>query len=194
MIWIDNYDSMFRTRFANIAKEAFRDNHWTGVAVRQHAGSVNMNVVRNDNGEIIPAMPDDPLVYADRALALVLSGSTGPAGGAGVILNKVPELLSTSLLMTWGVDRIPLRPSATNPKVPQRYRDAITRAPDSLANFYAVGLMPENIGSNLGLARVLRGFYDDHHLGADKGERYFSFTMDMNIHKRTLRVTNNFTN
>ena len=188
VMWIDNYDSMFRTRIANIRENSYRDCHWTGVAVRKHLGNVDVSVVRDHNNGIVPAMPPDPLVFAGRVVEMVLIGSIGRLTGDGRTVREVPDLYSTSLMVTWGVDRVPLKPSIRNPNVPQRYRDAIQRAPDSLGNFYALGMIGENIGSNLGLARVMRQFYDSNELGNDSSTRYYAMSMDMNIHKRTLRV------
>ena len=188
VMWIDNYDSMFRTRIANIKQNSYRDCHWTGVAVRKHLGNVDVSVVRDHNNGIVPAMPPDPLVFAGRVVEMVLIGSIGRLTGDGRTVREVPDLYSTSLMVTWGVDRVPLKPSIRNPNVPQRYRDAIRRAPDSLGNFYALGMIGENIGSNLGLARVMRQFYDSNELGNDTSTRYYAMSMDKNIHKRKLRV------
>ena len=192
VFWVDNYDSMFRTRFANIKSNSFRDCHWTGIAVRKHLGNVAMNVIRDNANVIVPAMPPDPLVYAGRVVQMLLLGSIGTLNGNGVNVTDVPDLYSASLMMTWGVDRVPLKPSIRNPNVPQMYRDAIRRAPDSLGNFYALGMSGENIGSNLGLARVMRQFYDQYGFGNDTGDRYYALSMDMNIHKRTMRVCHSF--
>ena len=46
----------------------------------------------------------------------------------------------------------------------------------------------ENIGSNDGLARILRQFYEDRYMGTNGCSKYSTLTVDVNIFDRMMKV------
>ena len=51
------------------------------------------------------------------------------------------------------------------------------------------GLIRENIGSNMGLMRVLRQFYEERQLHVPgMSDRYYVLNVDINIYDRILKV------
>ena len=84
---------------------------------------------------------------------------------------------------------MPLKPNPRSPRVPEKYKEAIRKAPDTLANFYPKGVFPYNIGTNEGVVHFLRQFFDDFIL-LNPEKKYYLITCDENIYKRAIRVHN----
>jgi len=191
VIWVDNYNDSWRRGFAKLGRNSYSQNNWTGVALRQGQENIDMSVVKID-GQIVPAMPDDPLLFTQQAVDMILMGSVGPIDRSTIDLHNietVPSLYDTSLLVAWApINRVPLKPDPSNKNIPRYYRDVLSQAPDTLGNFHVVGIFEENIGSNEGLASIIKKFYDSQGMEAQDCHRYFAMTADMNIHKRLLRV------
>jgi len=91
-------------------------------------------------------------------------------------------------MVLWKADRVPLKPNISNINLPQRYRDAIRASPESLSNFYPTGIHPENIGSNIGLLKIVKQFSIDKGIQNETSTRYHAVTADMNIHRRIIQV------
>ena len=185
---MDNYNDSWRRNFAKIGENSYVEGNWTGVALRQARPDIDMSVSRI-NGQIIPAMPDNPLIFAEHAIQLILFGSVGTNNSNVHDVQKIPNLYDSSLLVAWApINRVPLKPDPTNLNVPQQYRDAMAQSPDTLSNLHVVGIFPENIGSDEGLGSIIRQFYDAQCMADENCDRYFAMSADMNIHKRVLKV------
>ena len=63
-------------------------------------------------------------------------------------------MFEKSKLHVWGVNTIPITPMTLN--MPPEAQARMAKTPARLHNFYSKGLIPHNIGSNEGLAKVIR--------------------------------------
>ena len=182
VIWLDNFSKNFRMQLINISKAALRDALWTGVALREYApDDVSLDIVHRRGFEV-SAMPERP--FADLHFMLqTLVQVTEDEG-------EMPHLYDSSLMRMWGVNSVPVTPRRE--KLPADTLAALRRAPDRLSNFYPTGLMKMNVGSNIGLARVMKQLLIDHgHLPVDPDNnpaKYMVMTVDINIFDRIIKV------
>ena len=197
--WIDNYNAKWRMKKQNIKKDGLQLANWTGIAVREYTGPyVDMTVRRNEEKEIIPALPDDLFQHIPAVIKFIqeqsqyefdtsirdhpLATQTG--------MCHFPYLFDTSRMVNWGVDRVPLKPNPKSPALPMEYKIAIEQSPDTLTNFYPKAMISSNIGSNVGIVKILKDFFMEivqrqkyQHL-----EKYYIISCDENIYKRAMRV------
>jgi hypothetical protein len=141
--------------------------NWAGTAVRPYKGSLNisMGLLRDGNHNIIPVMPPELCsVTAMKYVCKLIVYNTmafNVRQRSGDHNTSPPSLYDSSLMVLWKADRVPLKPNISNINLPQRYRDAIRASPESLSNFYPTGIHPENIGSNIGLLKIVKQFSID---------------------------------
>ena len=122
---------------------------WTGLAVKRFAypAEVSDAVMRDPAGLIIPAVATDPFKYVQQLLSLLLQMTQDKEG-------EYPRLLSNSLMVKWDAKTVPLQPVVA--KMHSSLRPAVLAGNDRMANFYPLGMSRENIGSNVGLSRIMR--------------------------------------
>ena len=169
-------------RLADTARAMLADALWTGVAVRKYAGSVpiDMRCVHSD-GYFVPAMPLNPWSKMKDVLTM-LDTLCSTAG-------RMSMLFEGSKMNVWGVITIPITPSTHN--LPAEVLARLATTPARLHNFYPKGLLPHNIGSNEGLAKVMRIQMQDMGLlppGAPP-TKYSVMLSDINIFDRVIKVT-----
>jgi hypothetical protein len=103
--------------------------------------------------------------------------------------GKMSMLFEGSKMNVWGVNTIPITPSTHN--LPAEVLARLATTPARLHNFYPKGLLPHNIGSNEGLAKVMRIQMQDMGLlppGAPP-TKYSVMLSDINIFDRVIKVT-----
>jgi len=188
--WMDNYNAKWRMKMSNIDKDSFKMANWTGVAVREYTGDIDiqLNLVTDEHGCFVPALPSRIFDYVPSVKKFILDKTE--EGNSGLIrgLENFPfQNLECSLLQTWGVNRLRLKPNLDNPNLPLQYKEAIKAAPDTLANFYPKGVFPHNIGSNEGFIAMLKNYFEQFVTG-NGDQKYFIITCDENIYKRAMRV------
>lgn len=198
---MDNYDAQFRHSKASLDRAQHANINWTGVAVRQYMGQdfIDDSLVHDADGAIVPVMPDDLLAPDNvQAIFQFIVEHTQLTATQAHALNRFPiegmrtfkPLYATSLLKTWEPDRVPLKPNINNPNVPEEFKDAIRRSPDTLANFYPKAIVNENPASQEGLINLLKEYFTKNVTSAGRGlpQRYFNLTCDENLYKRLMRV------
>lgn len=189
--WMDNYNAKWRMKMANIGKDNFKIANWTGVAVREYTGQqeIHMNCLTQDDGTIIPALPDNMFQHIAPVTKFIINHTEAVCVNDSIPgLENFPfEKLEQSLLNSWGVHRLPLKPNLDNEHVPRKYKEAIEAAPDTLANFYPKGVFRHNIGSNEGCVAMLKEYFDEF-VKNNYEKKYFVITCDENIYKRAMRV------
>ena len=189
MVWIDNYNKMFNKQLSSMAKDSLKLCNWTGCAVRPYKGLVPVSMkVKRLNNEVIPAMPKLADLWTQLSLiddAIISSTASTMQNSTG---QEIPsDYLDTSLYIQWGADRVPLKPDKN--VVPLEYKAAIEKSPDTLENFHPKGLLEHNVGSNEGLARVMKVLYDKHKMGNVLGSpKYVALNVDINIFYRLMKV------
>ena len=158
------------------------DALWTGVAIRQYAGTlaVDMRCVYS-SGYFVPAMPINPWAKMKDVLDM-LDALCTTAGNMSMLFEG-------SKMHVWGVNTIPITPATHN--LPAEVQTRLATTPTRLHNFYPKGLLPHNIGSNEGLAKVIRIQMQDMGLeppGAPP-TKYSAMLSDINIFDRVIKVT-----
>ena len=189
VIWYDNYNKMYNKQLVSMSRDVLKLCNWTGRAVRPYLGTqpVSMKVKRS-RGEIVPAMPQLSELWEfteviDRAI-IKQTGSTIEDSDS----QQIPtDFLDSSFYVLYGASRVPLKPDEN--KVPEEYKEALRHSPDTLENFHPAGLIEQNIGSNEGLARVIRQLYDEKNMGSVLGaSHYVALNVDCNIFSRLMKV------
>ena len=136
-----------------------------------------MSVKQTEGLQRIPAMPEE------------LFSSWNAFVGTYSRLEAVLEVnrLDDSLVRTWNVNNVPLKPS---PQSTERYRDALVKQTDSLANLFPEKLIDINIGENEGLVKICRELLKEHKekCQINQQERYLVLNVDCNIFDRILKV------
>jgi len=192
---MDNYDAQFRHTKASLDRAQHANINWTGVAVRQYMGSALIDdcLIRDENGAIVAAMPDDPLApnnVAEVLRFLVVNTQLTPEEARNLNLSPIEgmrtfkSLYSTSLLKSWQPDRVPLKPNINNDSVPEEFKEAIRRSPDTLANFYPKAIVNENPASQEGLINLLKDYFNKNVASSERNlpERYLNLTCDENLY------------
>ena len=134
-------------------------------------------LMRNADHRIIPAMPRNPFTFRSKLISMFfkISGNEG-------------NLLYDSCIVTIARTKtVPLKPKAKN--MPnRRHREALEQGYDKLTNMYPCAIIPDNIGSNVGLLRIIRHFERENQHLKDRCKRYSAFNVDCNIFDRMLKV------
>lgn len=197
---MDNYDSQFRHTKASLSRAQHANINWTGVAVRQYMGDyfIEDTLVRDQAGAVIPAMPDDIMTPENIAAILefivrntqltqdeALNNNNSIEG-----MTTFKPLYPTSLLRTWKPDRVPLKPNVNDANIPNAYKDAVRKSPDTLSNFYPKSILNENPSSQAGLIRLLKDYFEKNVTSGNTKlpQKYFNLTCDENLYKRAMRV------
>lgn len=172
---------MWRTRLVGLSPQAMKTCLWTCVAYKKYAfpNEVSMDHKRTAAGEVIPGMPSDPFKNVDELVKL-MQALTQNADGS------MPHLFETSLMTVWDANRLPL--AANLERMPEPHRSTTAAARDRSDDLYPRGLERENIGSNDGLAKIMRRFYEQRHLGNPDCTKYSAVTADVNIFDRMMKV------
>ena len=144
--------------------------------------------VRRSHGEIIPAMPQLSELWDSTAMideAFIESTASNIPGSES---QQIPtDFLDSSLWVMFGAKRVPLKLDERT--APEEYKEVLRSSPDSLENFFPVGLIEPNIGSNDGLARVIKMLYDEKKMGTVLGSpTYVALNVDFNIFYRLMKV------
>lgn len=162
-------------------KETFQKLLWSGIAVKRFAfpDQVSDAIMRDGAGYIIPGVATKPFAYVTQLLSLLFK-MTQDAEGEPLMLS------SKSLMLQWDAHTVPLQPVVR--KMHSSLRPAVEAANDRMANFYPVGLCKENIGSNVGLSKIMRRFYIERQMHEHVCNRYTTFSVDVNIYDRVLKV------
>lgn len=178
-LWIDNFSKNSGYQIPDLAKGVFASSLWTGSALKQYPHNIDLRPKLNDDGDMIPIMPDDPFVHALRLQRVFNTYIKQPQ-------NPMMRH-ATSMVAKWQVNNVPLKPKVL--KVPDKYKEAVTNSYDSLKDFYPEKIVEHNIGSNEGLSAVMRQVYDESVTDVDPQERrYRIINADCNIFDRCIKV------
>ena len=132
-------------------------------------------------GYFIPAMPINPWSKMKDVLTMLDTLCT-TAGNMSMLFDG-------SKMYNWGVSTIPITPATHN--LPAEVLTRLATTPTRLHNFYPKGLLPHNIGSNEGLAKVIRIQMQDMGLEppGSPPTKYSAMLSDINIFDRVIKVT-----
>ena len=171
---------MYRIKIADMRRTNLADCLWTGVAIRKYTGDAKVSMACISDGSFhVDAMPSYPL----GRLGILLSTMEELCSEGGEMKN----LFETSKLVKWGVNRIPIVPMTVN--MPPKAKDSLSKGPVRLNHFIPKGLLRLNIGSNEGLARIIKIHIEDSGIGATpKPKIYKAVVADLNIFDRIIKV------
>lgn len=178
LLWIDNFSKLFNTSRPRLQGGARSDCMWTGVALVQVDGlpSLSMRLHRMPDGSVMSAMP--PYIctsYSINNMKAIVS-----AVDASGIFH-----LDSSICSRYNVNNVPCKPVPDMIREPGLH-ELLSRSPDGLQNWYPKALIRRNIGSNIGLLKILRDFVVDTEVS--NPPRYGIILADINIFWRGLKV------
>jgi hypothetical protein len=141
-----------------------------------------MDILRDAQGADIPAMPNNLFTLTPKLIKLWTSY------WADI------DYCTQSMVSAWKVNSVPLKPQAVNmPAGP--HQDAIKSDVNTLNRLHPKELIPLNIGSNKGLATILRTRYENNNQHMDETRqvprpcpKYSAFGVDIDIFRRMLLV------
>jgi hypothetical protein len=165
-----------------MSPEAMKTCLWSCVAYKKFAypDQVSLNHIFR-KGDVIPAMPTMPFRGMEELVTFMQETTQGPEG-------SMLKLYDTSLMVAWDVKGVPIAGDIA--KMPEPYRSSTAAMNDHMDSLYPVGLERENIGGNIGLAQIMRRFYDDRKMGTPECKMYSALSVDVNIFDRVLKVYN----
>jgi hypothetical protein len=178
-VWWDNFSKIYGVKCPLIASGAYRNALWTGVAIRTYnnptTGRPLTLDVRLSDGAVVPAMPASVFCSLGHVLELFeVSNETGQ------------NYFDSSLVKRYNVNTVPLKPdvSATDPVL----QNILNESRDGLKHFYPSHLVKHNIGSNKGLLKILRTYYEHNNMHNGLCQKYRVLNVDINIFVRIAKV------
>ena len=148
------------------------------MAVFSYPGNHDLDgsVQKDDEGDVIPAMPTDILSRQQEVMA-----------GLKYIHKQGDNYLPDSLVQRYSVCNVP--PKIDISTYPELKQDSHLRM-HSMDIVFPHKLVEENVGSNRGLLIILKQeFYDKNNMGSGECGEYVNLNLDENIFWRTLMVT-----
>ena len=174
--WWDNFSKFQGRQVPTIKRDIFASCLWTGVTVNEYTGPfVDVSVRKDNAGEIIPAMPSDLFVHQDVMLLAIQE-----------IYNEGREYYDKSLVKRYDIVNVPLK--VDTKKFPD-LAATMNSVKNTTKHINPFKLIKHNIGSNLGLATILREYQEDKkmHLHGFV-ENYSTINTDENIFYRGMKV------
>lgn len=169
--WIDNFSKCYAVAMQGVASGAFSDCNWTGQAFKSYVGPEVDIKIRNRL-----AMPDD--IFTHYSIATVRRS----------LISSFAErkwfYLRNSLVKRFNVNNIPLKP-VLNAESNPRLHAVLAESRDGLGQFHPNAILPQNVGSNRGLLKILKMMSDDR---KNNDDRFHFLTADCNIFMRIMKV------
>jgi hypothetical protein len=177
-VWLDNFSKTLGRQLPSIQVGAWANCLWTGVALRQcDVGlGISITLVTDQDGQTIPAMPEDPFEYVAQVEAMWT--------------KYRPDLRysESSMMVRWRVASVPVKPALHNVD-DENYRQALRDKACGLDTMYPKELIAENIGALIGFARVMRTHYVDKKQEREgECKRYTVFNVDIKIYEMMVKV------
>ena len=178
-VWVDNFSKNIAWQLPKIEHGVYKPCLWTGFALKlfTQQPDLDMYLKRDALGNIIPAMPDNPLPYKQSLVALYRKNEKA----VGM------KQLETSYVQRWAVNNVPLKPLVVN--VPAQYHAALAIT-ESIHNLYPEKLVDLNPGDNGDTMKVFKGMLDEKLAAQAAGEpaTYTMINLDMDIYDKALKV------
>ena len=174
VLWVDNFSKFVARSIPSLAASTYSSCLWTGVAAFKCSGSLDRGVMYSNSGAIIPAMPDDPFVYADAVKQ-----------GVSYIINSCRSYYDRSLVAQFDIRNVP--PKIDTKAFPYM-KEEVDRPENTTRCVHPCKLMDYNIGSNQGLLAVVRSLYEENNMHTEQCNHYLLLNVDENIFWRILKV------
>jgi len=177
--WIDNFNRTYGQTFYKLDnKSPMKVLNWTGWAIHTLPSEVNLQLLCTEPRLILPKRFQ---MYLFRThLMEILQGVTDAD-------QKLEHIFRTSFCEQHKVYNVPLKPYCIGPQVTDQTLLQLRKHLDGLHDFVPVELMEHNVGSEVGLAQVLRILRDQYTFANQ--EKYSLCKVDVNIFWRLYLVT-----
>jgi hypothetical protein len=174
--WWDNFSKFMARSVPTIKKDVFASCLWTGVTVNEYIGPpVDVSVQFDAGGAVIPAMPSD--LFAHQASVLQ---------GIDDIYNEGREYYDKSLVKRYDIVNVPLK---VDTKRFPALAETLNGVKNTTKHINPYKLIKHNIGSNLGLATIMRDYQDDKKMSLNGTVlNYSTINTDENIFYRGMKV------
>lgn len=177
ILWIDNYSKFLARSIPTSLKGVFSSCLWTGAAAfhcNNKEVTFDMNVKYN-NGDVIPAMPQNILQHSAEVLA-----------GVNNVLRTCRNYYDRSVVKKYDVRNVP--PKVDVKRFPH-LTEIVNDPNNSTSSVCPIELININIGSNEGLLRIIRNLYDKAGMDSDATcSKYNLMNVDENIYWRIMKV------
>ena len=174
-LWYDNFSKIYRIHKPTVGKGVYHSCMWTGVALNLYDGDpVDVSVKHHRDGSVIPAMPDDLFVELYTVTQTIQ-----------YIHEQGMFYYDNSLVVKYDVRTIPLKPTLPHddPLAP-----GMERGSNNMSSTVPYMMLKDNIGSNLGLMKIMRTFYEERQMDTGECSDYHTLNVDENIFWRTIKV------
>jgi hypothetical protein len=177
--WIDNFSKNYNRKKPDMTIGSYSACLWTGIANRVYTGDavVNLGVKYALDFTIIPAMPPTLEVFWEQLPIFIAQ--------MAVIDRDGMYYAQHSFVDKFKVNNIPLSPHVdekTNPVV----HKMLAKKVDAIDKLVPERLMTANIGSNLGLIKVMRSIITE--VMAARVKKYRVIMADCAIFSPILKV------
>lgn len=174
LYWYDNFSKIYRIHVPSQGTGLYHSCLWTGVAIHAYQGpDIDMKCRLNPDQSVLSIMPPNLFDQQD----VVINSIQYIMDEGGLYFDK-------SLCKKHTVNNIPL-------KIITNTEENIPFIPESVGTMgqcFPLKMMKENIGSNRGLAIIMRELYEKHEMHIDKCSKYVCLNVDENIFWRMLKV------
>jgi hypothetical protein len=174
VLWYDNFSKVYRIHAPTTTTGVYHSCLWTGVALHKYKGPpVDMSVHSNADGEVISVMPPDLLADKDVVLNSIQ-----------YLMNQGCKYYDKSLVKKHNVNNIPLKAMINDPQHKEN-----TANTNTMEQVFPLRMIKHNIGSNKGLALIIRELYEHNGMDVEGGcSNYVCLNLDENIFWRVLKV------
>ena len=173
-MWIDNFSKIISRSVPSFNGGVFSQCLWTGSALFNHPDSNIDDKVKYSDGQVVAAMPDDLFNHKDYVMSVIK-----------YMTDRGRTYFDKSLVKKYTINNVPLKVNIQ--KFPQM-SEIMGNPANSFSRVFPADLIDINIGSNAGLASVIRMLYNERDMGTDECKRYLSLNVDENIFYRILKV------
>lgn len=184
--WWDNFNRGYATGAHSLAKGTYRSVNWT-VQAKQLANGL-------PSSPVVPPMTLNTNIRGTSTaivtrMAHQLTIADSPIKKVSELMRKEQQYgytrYDTALCTSMQVNNVPPKPRVD--KAPAAWSDTLMSNSGGLSHFIPVHVREENIGSNIGLLRLIRDVYDANTIKPRK--HYFTLVADVNIFMRVQKVT-----
>ncbi len=185
--WFDNFSKTYGAGLQGVASPSWHRCLWTGVAIRPYAGDLKLDMRSNVRGREW-CMPRDFLdPENNRHLKRIQRYMRKIAREEGS--DTELSLWEKSICRTLNVTYVPLKPSITvisddRPDI----KEALEDSRDGTYQFQPVEILPDNIGSNRGLLKIMAQEWIERKQRPASSRRIQIYNSDPNIFTRMIKV------
>ena len=170
VVWLDNFSKFYAIAVPVLASGACAECLWTARGLHRYVGPAVSTAM-------LPGVRGMPLSFFSPRITALFKAKMAAADPLSV------SFLKDSLCFKHNVRKLPLKPDV-DAAVDPALAGVLRESRDGMRNFFPLGMMPENIGSNRGLLLVLRQLY-----GVQPKPGHYSFlSVHCNLYLRLLKV------